>query len=163
MVSYMDRVCHVLRCALRCTRLSQLEGVVDLDFDRIDHSRIREEVRIRLAARLERLLDDLAPLVDPRDPATLGEVSPAMVSAFLGAGRLLGDLYQVRDAPEKDAIPARTVERMLQEARESAAAEAVEAFRATRELEAGQAAVQARTALLGALAKLDKPDAPEQG
>lgn len=130
---------------------------MDLDYDKIDHQRIRAEVRTRLAARLDRLLDDLAPLLDPRDPATLGEVSPAMISAFVGAARLLGDLYQARDAPDRDAVPASKVERMLAEAREQAAVEAVEAFRATRELEAGQAATQARTALLGALAKLDSP------
>lgn len=139
-------------------------SVVDLDYDKIDHQRIRAEVRTRLAARLDRLLDDLTPLVDPRDPATLGEVSPAMISAFVAAGRLLGDLYQVREAPEKDAIPASQVEKMLAQARQEAAEAAVEAFRTVRELEAADSAQKARTALVGALAKLDGPaSAPEVG
>lgn len=129
-------------------------------FGDYDHSRVREEVRIRLAARLDKLLDDLEPLVDPANPANMGEVSPAMVSAYTQVAKTMGGLYQTFTAPESNSVPAEQVEQMLQEARTAAAIAAVEEYQQTRALEGRRSAEEARTALAGAIQeRLDKAEA----
>jgi len=130
--------------------------VTDIDFDNLNHDRISAEVRIRLAVRLERLLDDLEPMLDPNHPANLGELKPAMVVAYLSAVKQLGSLYQVQQRPDTDSVPASKVAKMLEEARILAAAEAVEEYRRVRELESADKVTQARTALSRALAERDE-------
>lgn len=125
--------------------------MTDVDFDNLDHDRISTEVRIRLAVRLERLLDDLEPMLDPHHPANLGEVKPALVVAYLAGIKQLGSLYQVQQRPETDSIPAAKVAKMLEEARILAAAEAVEEFKRLRELESRSRVDEARMSLERAL------------
>lgn len=128
----------------------------DLDFDHLDHDRISQEVRIRLAVRLERLLDQLEPMLDPHHPANLGEVKPPLIVAFLAAVKQLGSLYQVQQRPETDSVPAAKVARMLEEARALAAAEAVEEYKRVRELDARSQVDEARMSLERALARRDQ-------
>lgn len=122
-------------------------------FDGMDHDRISAEVRIRLAARLDRMLDLLEPLVDPEHPSNMGEVSPAMVQAYVGVVKTMGSLYQVQNRPETNTVPAEKVARMLEEARMVSAAEAVAQERGRLVLEGRKTVEEARTALS---AKLDE-------
>ena len=108
---------------------------MDINMDNVDHDRISAEVRIRLAARLERMLDDLAPMVDPDSAANMGEVSASAVTAYLGIIKAMGSLYQVQQRPETDSVPVAKVARMLEEAKAIAAAEAVEEFRSRLAIE----------------------------
>lgn len=129
--------------------------MTDIDFDNLNHDRISAEVRIRLAVRLERLLDDLEPMLDPNHPANLGELKPAMVVAYLSAVKQLGSLYQVQQRPDTDSVPAGKVAKMLEEARIVAAAEAVEEYKRVRELESVDRVEEARTALRRVLESRD--------
>ena len=122
-----------------------------MDFEHLNHDRISAEVRIRLAVRLERLLDDMEPMLDPHHPANLGEVKPALIVAYLAAVKQLGALYQVQQRPETDSVPAAKVARMLEDARALAAAEAVEEYKRLREVEGRSKVDEARTALSRAL------------
>lgn len=129
-------------------------------FGEYDHSKVREEVRIRLAARLDKLLDDLEPMVDPASPANMGEVSPAMVSAYTAVVKTMGGLYQTFTAPESNHVPLEVVEQMVQEARIEAARLAVEEYQSTRALEGRRTVEEARTALADAIQeRLDKAEA----
>ena len=128
---------------------------MQIDYDNLDHDRISQEVRIRLAVRLERILDDLEPLLDPNHPANLGEVKPAFIVAYLAAVKQMGALYQVQQRPETDSVPAAKVARMLEEARAIAAAEAVEEYKRVRELETRSKADEARISLERALNRRD--------
>lgn len=128
---------------------------MDFDMDSVDHDKISAEVRIRLAARLEHLLEVLGPQLSPADPYAMGEISPAMVQAYLSAVKLLGSMYQVQQRPDGDSVPAARVARMVQEAEERAALRAVEQFRQVRELEGRREFEDARAALLVQLAKAD--------
>jgi hypothetical protein len=129
--------------------------MTDIDFDHLNHDRISAEVRIRLAVRLERLLDDLEPMLDPNHHANLGEVKPAMIVAYLAAVKQLGSLYQVQQRPDTDSVPASKVARMVEEARILAAAEAVEEYKRRRELESADKVEEARTSLMRALERKD--------
>lgn len=129
--------------------------MTEIDYERVDHERISAEVRIRLAVRLERLLDQLEPMLDPYHPANLGEVKPALVVAFLSAVKQLGGLYQTYERPLTDAIPAAKVAKMVEEARILGAAEAVEEYKRMLESEGRSKADDARTALSRALERRD--------
>lgn len=129
--------------------------MTEIDYDKLDHDRISVEVRIRLAMRLERILEDLEPLLDPHHPANLGEVKPAFVMAYLAAVKQMGALYQTQQRPETDSVPAAKVARMIEEARTVAAAEAVEEYKRMRELETRSRADEARMSLERALERRD--------
>jgi hypothetical protein len=127
---------------------------MDFDVNDLDHDRISQEVRIRLAARLEKLMELLEDQLEPSG-LNMGEVSPAMVQAYLSAVKLLGGMYQVQQRPDADSVPAARVARMVQEAEQRAAELAVEQFRQVRELEGRREFEDARAALLVQLAKAD--------
>lgn len=96
--------------------------MTSIDISRIDHEKLSQEVRIRLAARLERLLNAMEILIDgdPRD------LSASQGSIYLQAVKLLGDLYQVRERPQSgDMVPAEKVQKMI----DQAVTQAVEAAR----------------------------------
>lgn len=94
-----------------------------MDLSRIDHERLREEVRIRLAHRYEKLLNAMEVFLDD-DPR---EFSAAQLAIYLQTARNLGDLYQVRDRP-RDTEEFLTLEQAERLA-ESRAVEAAEAAR----------------------------------
>jgi hypothetical protein len=129
--------------------------MTDMDFENLNHERISQEVRIRLAVRLERLLDDLEPMLDPHHPANLGEVKAPFIVAYLAAVKQLGSLYQVQQRPDTDSIPAARVARMVEEARILAAAEAVEEYKRLREVDSRSRVEQARESLTRALERRD--------
>lgn len=131
---------------------------MDFDLDNLDHDRISQEVRIRLAARLEHLLEVLEPQLNPADPYAMGEVSPALIQAYLSAVKLLGGMYQVQQKPDADAVPAARVARMVEEAERRAAERAVDEFRRVRELEGRREFDAARASLVEQLAKSDIRD-----
>lgn len=95
----------------------------EMEPSRFDHDRLREEVRIRLAARYERLLNAMEVFLedDPRD------FSAAQLGVYLQAMKGLGDLYQARDKPSQgeDLIPLEKAQRLA----ELAAVEAAEVAR----------------------------------
>lgn len=131
---------------------------MDFDVSDLDHDRISQEVRIRLAARLEHLLEVLEPQLAPDNHFNMGEVSPGLIQAYLSAVKLLGGMYQVQQRPDADSVPAARVARMVQEAEQRAARAAVEEFRAVRELEGRREFDDAKAALLEQLSRSDKPE-----
>lgn len=108
-------------------------GVMDIDISGLDHDQISEEVRIRIAARLERLMERFEIFLgdDPRD------FSPGQLAIYLNALKLQGSLYQAFQRPvdKSGMLPAPVVEKMLEQARTEAALEAVEAEKARIALE----------------------------
>lgn len=94
-----------------------------MDVARFDHHRLREEVRVRLAARYERLLNAMEIFLDddPRD------FSAAQLGVYLQALKGLGDLYQARDKPSDGEDMITLVK--AQQLAEAAALEAAEAAR----------------------------------
>ena len=108
-------------------------GVMDIDITNLDHDQISEEVRIRAAARLERLMSRMEVFLDddPRD------FSPGQLAIYLNALKLQGSLYQAFQRPvdKSGMLPAPVVEKMLEQARTEAALEAVEAEKARIALE----------------------------
>lgn len=94
--------------------------MTQIDISRLDHDKLSQEVRIRLAARLERLLNAMEILVegDPRD------FSASQLAVYLQTVRLLGDLYQVRERPRDEAgmVSADKVEKLIAAAVEEAVA-----------------------------------------
>lgn len=128
---------------------------MDFDVNSLDHDRISQEVRIRLAARLEKLMEVLEDQLEPGG-MNLGEVSPALVQAYLSAVKLLGSMYQVQQRPDSDLIPAARVARMVEEAERRAAERAVDEFRQIRELEGRREFEDARAALVMQLSKADE-------
>jgi hypothetical protein len=101
--------------------------MTDLEPQDLDHDRISEEVRTRLAYRLDRLMSRMDVFLedDPR------EFSASQLMAYLQAAKVLGSLYQVFQRPQDQAgtVPLERVERMLEAARVQAALDAVEAER----------------------------------
>lgn len=125
---------------------------MDFDISTIDHESISAEVRIRLAARLEKFLDALEPFTDPNREETMGEINPAHGNLYLAGIRAMGKLYQVDQRPGgKDMIELAKVERMLEVARIEAAAAAVEAMRASKAITSAAAYDEARDVLSEAL------------
>ena len=125
--------------------------MTSIDISRIDHEKLSQEVRIRLAARLERLLNAMEILIDgdPRD------LSASQGSIYLQAVKLLGDLYQVRERPQSgDMVPADKVQKLVDaavtQAVEAARIEERELLRTQRlmELEAAGTSARARLQLL---------------
>lgn len=120
----------------------------NINLDDIDHEALSAEVRIRLAARLEKFLENLEPFVDPRAEESMGQVHPALGQLYLAGIKAMGRLYQVEKAPAgQDMVPAGKVEKMLEQARIEAAAAAVEEFRSLRELESRQSFEQSAAKL----------------
>lgn len=92
------------------------------ELEHITYDEITEQVRIRLTRRLEEVLNTLTPYVN----GAMGDVAPGHVQVFLASAKLQGALYRAFDRPvsDGDRIPAAVVARMLEDAREAAAAEA---------------------------------------
>jgi hypothetical protein len=135
-----------------CITVANYHGGMDFDISDIDHEKISVEVRIRLAARLEKFLDDLEPFVDPRREESMGEISPSVGNLYLAGIRAMGKLYQVDQRPGgKDMVELSKVERMLEIARAEAAAAAVAELTARKAIEGSVAYDEARIALADAL------------
>lgn len=125
---------------------------MEFDITDIDHDKISIEVRIRLAARLEKFLDDLEPFTDPLREESMGEISPSLGNLYLAGIRAMGKLYQVDQRPGgKDMVELAKVERMLEIARTEAAAAAVAELKASKAIESGVAYDEARISLSEAL------------
>jgi hypothetical protein len=126
-----DLECGGLNCAGILGVMNDVHDVLQGDLDRInsEHDQISAQVRMYAANKLRQLIEDLGPYVSAdMDPAA------GMVSAYVGAVKELGRLYQAQAAPRSEALSAVVVARMVAEARVQGALEAREELR-VRELE----------------------------
>lgn len=124
--------------------------MTDIIIGDFDHDQISQEVRIRLASRLENLLNRMEIFIDD-DPR---EFSASQLTVYLQAVRIMGSLYQAFARPVDQAgfIPAERVERMLEAARIEAAALAVTSERERVALESRLALESARSGVRDRLA-----------
>lgn len=84
------------------TRLLRLEASFEVDMARLRaHEAKADTVREACAAQLAEVIENLAPLADPRS----GEANAALAAVLVRAVRELGALYAVQRAPRVPVIP----------------------------------------------------------
>lgn len=84
------------------TRLLRLEASFEVDMARLRaHEERADTVREACASQLAEVIENLAPLADPRS----GEANAAMAAVLVRAVRELGALYAVQRAPRVPVVP----------------------------------------------------------
>ena len=122
------------------------------ELEHVGFDDVTEQVRIRLAQRVEEVLNSLRPYVN----GDMGDIAPGHVQVFLAAAKIQGSLYRAFDRPvdDGDRIPAATVARMIAQASEAAAVEAREAERVRIETERRLALESGRSRLRDELSRV---------